>query len=92
MKKDLKRICGRCVTCRQVKSRLQPHRLYMPLPMLSEPWTDISIDFVLVLPRSKSGRDLIFMVVDRFAKMTNFISCHKTNNASHIANLFFKEI
>ena len=37
MKRDVERVCGRCVTCRQAKSRVQPHGLYTPLPIPSEP-------------------------------------------------------
>ena len=74
MRRDITRICCRCITCRKAKSKVLPHGLYTPLPIPSEPWVDIYIDFVLGLPRTKWSRDSIFVVVDRFSKMATFHS------------------
>ena len=72
MRRDVERLVQLCVTCHKAKSKLNPHSLYTPLPIPKVPWEDISMDFVLGLPRTKRGSDSIFVVVDRFSKNGTF--------------------
>jgi hypothetical protein len=60
MTRDVERLVQRCVTCHKAKSKQNPHGLYTPLPIPSVPWVDISMDFVLGLPKTKRGRYFIF--------------------------------
>src|SRR5438105_3519881 len=92
MRRDVERFVARCTTCQKAKSYLNPHDLYMPLLVPSAPWEDISMDFVLGLPRTTKGRDSVFVVVDIFSKMAHFIPCHKSDDATQVADLFFREI
>ena len=92
MRADVKIFVDRCRFFQHSKGRRQNAVFYQPLPIPERPWDVISMDFVLGFPRTQRGCDSIFMVVDIFSNMTHFILCQKTSDATHIANLFFKEV
>ncbi|KAK5771502.1 hypothetical protein PVK06_047715 [Gossypium arboreum] len=50
MKRDVEKICLRCLVCKKAKSKVNLHGLYMPLPIPEGPWVDLSMDFILGLP------------------------------------------
>jgi hypothetical protein len=92
MRTDVKKFVERCRFCQHTKGKRKNTRLYHPLPIPKKLWDAMSMDFILGLPRMQRGFDSIFVVVDKFSKMAHFIPCQKTNDTTHIANLFFKEV
>jgi len=92
MSKDVEHYVRRCSTCQLAKGHSRPQGLYTPLPVPQGPWEDVSLEFVTGFPRTQRHKDSIMVVGDRFFKITHFIACHTTNDASFITNLYFKEI
>jgi hypothetical protein len=76
----------------QAKFKVLPYGLYTSLFVPKKHLVDIFMDFILGLPRWERSKDSIFMVIDKFSKMTHTMPYHKTNDATNIDDLFFREI
>ena len=65
--------------------------LLQPLPIPYQRWEEISMDFIIGLPKSQ-GKDVIFMVVDRLTKYAHFCGIQSNSKANEVAKVFLKEI
>ena len=92
LKRDVGNIVSQCRVCALAKLVKKNAELYTPLPVPTHPWDDVSMDFILRLPRTARRHESIMVVVDRFSMMAHFMPCSKTSNASKVASLYFREI
>ena len=90
---DVKKFISSCDVCQRMKtSNTRPAGLLRPLEIPSERWENVSMDFIVQLPRTAAGFDAIFVVVDMLSKMAHFIPTHTMATAPGTARLFFDHI
>ena len=78
-----------CEVCQQEKSihRL-PASLLEPLTLPEQKWADVSMEFIMGLPRSEEGNDGILIVVDRATKMVHLVVVNQTITAAETTNVY----
>ncbi|KAJ0875134.1 putative nucleotidyltransferase, Ribonuclease H [Helianthus annuus] len=93
MRKEVDRYVKRCRICQVSKGTATNAGLYIPLPIPSQPWVDISMDFVLGLPRTQRGNDSIFVVVYRLHGLpSSIVSDRDTRFLSHFWRSLWKMV
>ena len=83
-----------CDACQRNKSsNRQPAGLLQPLDLPGQRWEQVSMDFIVQLPKTKkNGFDAILVVVDRLTKRIHLIPTYTTVTASDTARIFFDGI
>ena len=65
IKQDVAWYVEKCLNCRKVKAEhQQPHSKTQPLDIAMWKWEDITMDFIIKLPRTVRGVDSIWVIVD----------------------------
>ena len=92
MKNDIQEYISKCQVCSQAKTEhCRLPGLLNPLPVPSQAWHTISLDFIEGLPKSKTY-DTILVIVDKFSKYEHFIPLSHPYTALSVAQLFLNHI
>ncbi|GJZ05383.1 putative reverse transcriptase domain-containing protein [Tanacetum coccineum] len=93
MKAEIATYVSKCLTCAKVKAEHQNPSGLIQQPEIPEwKWEKITMDFVSGHPRTPSGYDSIWVIVDRLTKSTHFLPIKKTDSIEKLAQLYLKEI
>ncbi|GKC15491.1 putative reverse transcriptase domain-containing protein [Tanacetum coccineum] len=93
MKKDIAVYVSRCLTCLKVKAEHQRPSGLLQQPEIPEwKWERIAMDFVTKLPRTSSGHDTIWVIVDRLTKSAHFLPMREDYKMDRLARLYLNEI
>nr|GEZ76587.1 putative reverse transcriptase domain-containing protein [Tanacetum cinerariifolium] len=93
MKADIATYVSKCLTCLRVKAEHQnPSGLLVQPEIPQWKWDNITMDFVTKLPRTSSGYDTIWVIVDRLTKSAHFLPMREDDSMDKLTKLYLKEV
>ncbi|GJW12480.1 putative reverse transcriptase domain-containing protein [Tanacetum coccineum] len=93
MKADIATYVSKCLTCAKVKAEHQrPSGLLVQPDIPQWKWDNITMDFVMKLPKSSQGYDTIWVIVDRLTKSAIFVPMRETDPMDKLARIYLKEV
>lgn len=82
-----------CDVCQRNKPRQHSsYGLLQPLPIPTRNWEQISMDFIVQLPQTKTGFDAVLVCVDRLSNMVHCIPTTTTVTAEEVSKLYVNNI
>eukprot|EP00253_Pinus_taeda_P034928 PITA_34928 len=92
MKNDILTFIAKCDVCQRHKGEIvnTPGTL-QPLPILTSIWTEVSMDFITGLPKSRN-KSVIMVVVDRLSKYVHFCTLPHSFTPTLVAQSFMDQI
>jgi hypothetical protein len=92
LKQFVEKLTSECLVCQISKTERIPYPgLLDPLPIPKAKWSEISMDFVEGLPKSR-GKDVILVVVDRLTKYAHFLALSHPYSVQKVAAIFIDNI
>ncbi|GJX82531.1 putative reverse transcriptase domain-containing protein [Tanacetum coccineum] len=93
IKADIATYVNKCLTCAKVKAEHQKQSGLLQQPKIPVwKWERITMDFITKLPRTSSGYDSIWVIVDRLTKSAHFILMNEKYKMEKLTQLYLKEI
>jgi hypothetical protein len=89
LKRDVASHVAVCDVCQRVKvEHHRPAGLLHPLKIPEWKWEEISMDFIVGLPRPPAGYDSIWVIMDRLTKVAHFIPVRTNYMGAKLAELY----
>jgi hypothetical protein len=86
MKRDIALYVAISDTCQQVKAKHQrPAGLLQLLHVSEWKWKEIAMNFIMGLPRTQSGYDFVWVIMDRLTKVAHIIPVRTTHSGPQLA-------
>ncbi|GKA06846.1 putative reverse transcriptase domain-containing protein [Tanacetum coccineum] len=93
MKRDIAEYVSRCLTCSKIKAEHQKPSGFLQQPEILEwKWEKLTMDFITKLPKSSSGYDTIWVIVDRLTKSAHFLPIREDYKTEKLAKIYVNEI
>ncbi|GJV49676.1 putative reverse transcriptase domain-containing protein [Tanacetum coccineum] len=93
MKAEIATYVSKCLTCARVKAECQkPSGLLVQLVISVWKWENITMDIVTKFPKTSSGQDAIWVIVDRLTKSAHFLPIKETDSMEKLMRQYLKEV